>query len=556
MFSAFLCTRPRRPRLLAALLGGCAGAAVFLWLYGAAVLNPGWDAWILNGYDEWDVQQHYAGWLLFRNSHWSFPLGLADTLAVPDGTVISYTDSLPWVSIFFKLLRGVLPATFQWFGLYTLLCFYLQGAAGALLCSRGVRTRAGAVCLPLLTGALFACLPTLWERAFRHVALASQWLFLLALYALLEERSSLRRLGRPGAWRWAFPVLAFGAVGIHPYFLPPVMVCALLAALDRGRLTRAWRGGALDFALSLAAALAGGVLCGAIGGDSGLSRHGYGEISMNLNALWNPSSRGGYTWSRLLPALPQQSGQYDGFNYLGLGVLVLLAVALVLAAAALVRRPAAVRGWWGRNWPTAAACAFLAAFAVSNTVTLNEFSFTIPLPGWLLELCGIFRSSGRMFYLVAACMLVWAVYTLRGALAGPRGEAAAGSVRFAGRAVLAAPAWPSRRLALGLPGPGLRGGGDPPLFPAAGHGLRVAGRPGPGPADPRLAGRGAGFRPLAGRRPGGRGALRRHRRGQRTVPPRLRRDLDEPQRAVEPQFPRRLYLEPAAACPASAKRPV
>lgn len=438
MFSAFLCTRPRRPRLLAALLGGCAGAAVFLWLYGAAVLNPGWDVWILNGYDEWDVQQHYAGWLLFRNSHWSFPLGLADTLAVPDGTVISYTDSLPWVSIFFKLLRGVLPATFQWFGLYTLLCFCLQGAAGALLCSREVRTRAGAVCLPLLTGALFACLPTLWERAFRHVALASQWLFLLALYALLEERSSLRRLGRPGAWRWAFPVLAFGAVGIHPYFLPPVMVCALLAALDRGRLTRAWRGGALDFALSLAAALAGGVLCGAIGGDSGLSRHGYGEISMNLNALWNPSSRGGYTWSRLLPALPQQSGQYDGFNYLGLGVLVLLAAALVLAAAALVRRPAAVRGWWGRNWPTAAACAFLAAFAVSNTVTLNEFSFTIPLPGWLLELCGIFRSSGRMFYLVAACMLVWAVYTLRGALAGPRGEAAACLVLAA---VLAVQLW-------------------------------------------------------------------------------------------------------------------
>ena len=32
-------------------------------------------------------------------------------------------------------------------------------------------------------GLLFACLPTLWERAFRHVALASQYLFLFALYA-------------------------------------------------------------------------------------------------------------------------------------------------------------------------------------------------------------------------------------------------------------------------------------------------------------------------------------------------------------------------------------
>ena len=207
---------------------------MFLWLYGAAVLDPGWDAWILNGYDEWDIQQHYAGWLLFRNSHWTFPLGFADTIAAPDGTAISYTDSLPWVSIFFKLLRGMLPATFQWFGLYTLLCFALQGAAGALLCTRGARCGAPLAVGALLSGALFACLPTLWERAFRHVALASQWLFLFALYAFLEQRAALRSGGRAGAWPWWFAVLGFAAVGIHPYFLPPVMVCALLAAVERG----------------------------------------------------------------------------------------------------------------------------------------------------------------------------------------------------------------------------------------------------------------------------------------------------------------------------------
>ena len=364
----FSCTKTRA-RCLAAACGAAAGAAVFLWLYGAAVLDPGWDAWILNGYDEWDIQQHYAGWLLFRNSHWTFPLGFADTIAAPDGTAISYTDSLPWVSIFFKLLRGMLPATFQWFGLYTLLCFALQGAAGALLCTRGARCGAPLAVGALLSGALFACLPTLWERAFRHVALASQWLFLFALYAFLEQRAALRSGGRAGAWPWWFAVLGFASVGIHPYFLPPVMVCALLAAVERGRVAHAWGRAALDFLAAMAAAVLGGVLCGAIGAGGGLSRGGYGEFSMNANALWNPSSRGDYTWSRLLPVLPQQTSQYDGFNYLGLGVLALLAAALVLAAAACLRRPAAVRGWWGRNWPVAAACAFLTAFALSNRVT-------------------------------------------------------------------------------------------------------------------------------------------------------------------------------------------
>ena len=82
-------------RWLAALLGAAAGMVVFFLLYGTATLHPTYDAWILNGYDEWDIQQHYAGWVLFRNSHWAFPLGLADTIAAPDGTVISFTDSIP-----------------------------------------------------------------------------------------------------------------------------------------------------------------------------------------------------------------------------------------------------------------------------------------------------------------------------------------------------------------------------------------------------------------------------------------------------------------------------
>ena len=402
-------------RLLPALLGAAAGVAVFLWVYGTAPLHVSWDNWILRGYDELDVQQHYAGWLLFRNSHWTFPLGMADTVAMPDGTAISYTDSLPWVSIFLKLLRGFLPATFQWFGLYVLGCFALQGAAGGLLCARGLTGRGEAAVTGLLGGGLFACLPTLWERSFRHTALASQWLFLFALYVYLESRDALRRTGHAPKRRWWLVVLAFSAVGIHPYFLPPAMVCALLWCVDRVRLGGGRVGAVTDFAAALAAALAGGVLCGAIGTESSLSREGYGEFSMNLNALINPYSRGQYIWSRLLPVLPQQTNQYDGFNYLGLGVLALLALALVLSVAAAFRRPQEVKIWWKRNWPAAVGCGLLTLFAVSNRISWGNSGFTIPLPGWLLDLCGIFRASGRMFYLPAACLVVWGVYTLRAA---------------------------------------------------------------------------------------------------------------------------------------------
>ena len=53
-------------RVACALLGAAAGIAVFLMLYGTVTLDVANDGWILNGYDETDIQQHYAGWLLFR----------------------------------------------------------------------------------------------------------------------------------------------------------------------------------------------------------------------------------------------------------------------------------------------------------------------------------------------------------------------------------------------------------------------------------------------------------------------------------------------------------
>ena len=200
------------------LLGALLGLAAFLCLYGTAPLDPANDAWIWYGYDETDIHQHYAGWLGFRNSSWQFPLAQADALAYPAGTGvnISFTDSLPWVSVLFKLLAPVLPAQFQWFGLYELAAFILQGMAAALVLGLFLYDL-----LPLAAGtALFAFSPIMIERAFRHVALSSHYIVLFALYAYLRGRRE-QRCFMPVFW-----LLAALGVGITPYFLPMAAIVA------------------------------------------------------------------------------------------------------------------------------------------------------------------------------------------------------------------------------------------------------------------------------------------------------------------------------------------
>ena len=389
-------------------LGAALGVLVFLAVYGVSPLDVANDAFCRGGYIEKDIQQHYAGWLFYRENAIGFPFCVTKAVNAPAGVSVAYTDSIPLLAALLRPVANALGGTFQYFGWFTLTSFALQGGFGALLC--GLFCESVPACAA--GSLLFSASPILIERAFRHTSLGAQWLVLAALYCYFCGR-------RQGRYRlpllFAVNVLA---VGIHPYFLPLVMMCALLAAVELGRQKKVWGRAALQFAASLAAAVVGGVLCGAIGSGTGASRSGYGDYSMNLNALINPTSRGGYTWSRLYQVMPQQPGQYDGFNYLGLGVLALITAALLFSLRRALRCPQNTKTWWHRNGPVFAACVFLTLFAVSNKIYWGNTGIELPLPAKLLELCGIFRSSGRMFYLVAACMVVYAVYTLRDRLPG------------------------------------------------------------------------------------------------------------------------------------------
>ncbi|MHC1772856.1 MAG: DUF6311 domain-containing protein [Flexilinea sp.] len=99
-------------KLFGPVSGFLLGCLVFLIIYGLDPLRVTGSAWIFNGVIETDILQHYAGWMFFRDSSWSWPLGLAINMGYPIGANISYTDSIPIVSIFFKLISSLLPEHF------------------------------------------------------------------------------------------------------------------------------------------------------------------------------------------------------------------------------------------------------------------------------------------------------------------------------------------------------------------------------------------------------------------------------------------------------------
>jgi hypothetical protein len=111
---------------------------------------------------------------------------------------------------------------------------------------------------------------------------------------------------------------------------------------------------------------------------------------MNLLSPLAVQASGIFRWRKGI--LDATGGQYEGFAYLGLGILLLLFTAIpgnsAQAVSALKRYPILVT-----------VLAVFTAFALSNQIYVGDWPMPIiPLPEELLKLAGVFRSSGRFIW--------------------------------------------------------------------------------------------------------------------------------------------------------------
>lgn len=383
--------------------GAGLGAIVFLLIYGLSPLDVSNDIWLRNGYIEADIQQHYAGWIFYRQSPISIPFCFSPNINWPSGLSVAFTDSIPLFAALFRLLSPILPTTFQYFGLYTLLCFMLQGGFAALLI-RLFTKNWGTIFLGSL---LFLCSPILLERAFRHTALAAHFFVLGTLYYYI-----LGTREKKFAYKGLFALNCL-TLSIHPYFAPMTYAVTFALIVEQIAWQRQWKKPISFLLCNLLGTALVGWLFGLFSGGSAAGGSGiqYGYFSMNLNALWNPSSRNMPSWSLFLPQQNQTLGNYDGFNYLGLGILVCTtAIAIAWIASYKSTHPLhTLKQRFGLLF----VCLCLTAFAVSNVVTANGAILArLPLPQSIVNIATTLRSSGRLFWPVYYLIFLFVIVGL------------------------------------------------------------------------------------------------------------------------------------------------
>ena len=349
------------------------GAVAFLALTGGAILNPARVDWLLV---HPDTATTYLGWEFFRQAPLlQWPYGANPAYGLEIGSSVVYSDSVPLLALALKPFSPLLPAQFQYLGVWLLACFVLQAVFAYRLLRQFVTNewQAG------LGAAFFIIAPAWLFRLFGHFALFGQWVVLAALCLYFTPRFH--------PWRWI--ALLCAAVLIHFYLF--VMAGAIwLADAWQRRSARFLFPGLVLIPFVMWAA--GYFMIGA----AGSALPGFGTYRMNLMAPVD----GNGLFSRLIPDIPGAGGDFEGFNYFGLGV-------LLLAPLALWKRVAFDR----RLIPLLTAGLILTLLALSNRVALGPVElFSYDVPSLLRPYTDLLRGSGRLFwpmyYLVLLAILV------------------------------------------------------------------------------------------------------------------------------------------------------
>ena len=381
-------------------MAGAIGAFVFILLYGVKVLNPCYTDWLMSG---GDLSQHYLGWKMYRNGDWTFPIGLTDQLAYPYYTSVIFTDSIPIFAVFFKLLSPILPANFQYFGFWGIMCFTFQGILSAKILQKFLKDH-----LLVLLGAVFFILsPICIRRMFGHTALAGQWLILLAIYTIVYYDEKFYKTKNAAL---VYGILGFLCSTIHLYFVPMVgiVLCAfvLISIVKSKKIFQSF----FPLISFLAIVIVTVYLLGGFTSNATAQMGGLGYFGLNLNNFFNP--RG---WSIFLKDLTTYTpGQDDAFAYPGLGVLFLLFVTLLHTVSGIhfssVKLNKEIVTGQIENIAYILIILLSLMVAVSPTIAFGDHLLVeVPLPAFIERIWSVFRASGRLFWPAVYLLVLFAI---------------------------------------------------------------------------------------------------------------------------------------------------
>ena len=355
--------------------------------------------WLHDG-DESSFSQ--TGWYFFRNDVWRFPLGSNPNYGDELGLSIVFSDSIIILALFFKLFKSFIPENFQYFSFYYLICFYLQLFFSFKILEKFTHS----VSYSFIGSLFFVIAPIFIYRINYHVSLSAQWLLLFALYLGLTIKTNKSQK----SWIGLIVLSSF----IEFYFTG--MICAIYIILrlfnyyfDKDSFVKVIKDFFITFSILLLTLYVIGYFEIRVTDSLGLA---FGKYKLNLLSVFDSvNSAKNISWSWFLPDIKLPFGdEIEGFNYFGLGQIVMLLFSLSIF---LYKKNKTNFFSIKENEQIKIFLLISLLFtlwALSNKISFGSNTLLeIPINKYIFGLFSILGTSARMFWIVNYFLLILAL---------------------------------------------------------------------------------------------------------------------------------------------------
>ncbi len=350
----------------------------FLYFTGGTPINFVNNEWLSPGDSAW----HWINWLFFKEtSILQFPIFENYDYGMELSSSIAINDSLPIMALIFKPFSSILPFDFQYFGLWILICFIMQGQLGLILLRKITKNEF----LSFIGACFFILAPPFLWRLWGHYSLMAHWLIILGIIIFYSNNFNLKN--------WIFLLILTALV--NAYILAIILSIFILDLIFRrsiGEFTK--KESLLIFFKTFSLLLLSLYVFGYFSNGVSIGSGGYSLYRANLNTFFNDNN----FWSYIMPDIGSIPNDYEGFGFLGIGMIILLVISLY----EIFRNQSLINSiFTKKNTYLLCLSLILFLFAITNKVTFgSNVLFEFDLPEVFKLVTRPLRSSGRMVWLI------------------------------------------------------------------------------------------------------------------------------------------------------------
>ena len=347
-----------------------------------------------------DMTQDLVSWYYFKNDVWRFPIGMNPNYGIDVSNSIVFTGAVPILAIFFKIFKTILPQDFHFFNIWYFLCFFLQSYISFCIIKYFTKNSTYAFVASLF----FLTAPVFISRLVTHMSLAAHWIILLCFFIEIAVKNKKKLI------YWTL-LIALSSL-IHFSLTIIILIIFFIFSLNRLIETKNIKYFLFEILSSFSVLIFIMYMIGyfeiPIIDSLGF---GYGYYKLNLASIFSPlyaAPEGAFLWSNFLPPIPVRSGEAsEGFNYLGLGGILLFFILIILAVfdyKKIINKE--VR-------PYLFASILLTMIALSNKISFSDISvLEFELPRYIYGPLSIIRTSGRLFWPVYYIIFIASIFII------------------------------------------------------------------------------------------------------------------------------------------------